>query len=582
MTLTNNVENQFTCVISTLNSKFIHSSLAPWYLLAGVREFCGDDISATVIEGTINDDIAAVCARIVAAKPNAVGFGCYIWNIAQTKALAAMIKSALPEAAVIFGGPEVSYNQAEVLRDNPAVDFVLSGEGEEVLPRLLRAISSGSAVGDTLRRIGGVSFRGADGEIVAAEPYISCNPPPNPYSDEYFAALNGRIAYIETSRGCPYSCAFCLSGRCGGVRFFDIERSKSDIVKLANSGTKTVKFVDRTFNANRKRAHEILAFIIESYKKSIPDHVCFHFEIAGDILDDATIALLQTAPRGLMQMEIGLQSFNEKTLESVNRKTDTQKLSRNIRRLTEAGNIHIHIDLIAGLPFEDYASFERSFNTAYALRPHMLQLGFLKLIHGSDMREDGEKYTCEYAQTPPYEVISTPWISHGELDKIRAAEDALERMYNSGRFANTLAYIEECAGADGMFGIFEKFGAYVSETTSPKKTLDEYSLLIFDYFSSMTSKIDRGVLRDMMAVDRLSTNSTGKLPQFLKTDGKDIKKVLHALNQNPETASRNGVKRAVTPLLSHRMGAGYAYVDYDKKDAVTGKYNIRFTNGEKN
>jgi len=593
--VTNAEKKTFKCVISTLNSKFIHSSLAPWYLLAGLRTFGDARISAKVIEGTINEDITAVCARIVAENPDAVGFGCYIWNITQIRTLASMIKRANPKVVIIFGGPEVSYNQADVLRENADVDFVLSGEGEEVLPRLLNSISRRGCGEDLesadLREIGGVSLRNACGEIVVTEPYLSCAEPPNPYSDEYFAALNGRITYLETSRGCPYSCAFCLSGgtrrlaagvlsTTSGVRFFDIERSKNDILKLANCGTKTVKFVDRTFNANRIRAYEIFEFIIENYKKSIPDSVCFHFEIAGDILDDATIDLLRTAPSGLFQMEIGLQSFNETTLESVNRRTDTQKLARNISRLTKKNNIHIHIDLIAGLPHEGISSFSRSFNMAYSLKPHMLQLGFLKLIHGSDMREDGEKYTCEYAKTPPYEVIETPWISRAELDEIRSAEDTLERMYNSGRFENTLNYIAECdVNSAGMFDIFVEFGTFVTESKSPKKTLDEYAKHIFDYFSSASYAIDKDILRDMMAIDRLSTNSTGKLPLFLKAEGKCLKKVLNALNQNPDTARKNGTKRAVSVLLSDRFGAGYVYVDYDEKDPVTGKYAVRFTHG---
>ncbi|MEG1886934.1 MAG: radical SAM protein, partial [Oscillospiraceae bacterium] len=371
----------FNIAIAVLNSKFIHSSLSVWCLLSGIKAYGNPEISPTVIEGTINQNVNDVATRILNCSPNLVGLSCYIWNIKQTNELISIIKKQSPGTIIVMGGPEVSYNAEAVLMRQSSVDYIISGEGELPFALLVNSIIEHAPVDN----LPGICYRD-NGKIVLSEPYISNKTPPSPYTSEYFEALNNRISYLESSRGCPYNCAFCLSGRCGSVRFFDIKDTKDNILKLANSGSKTIKFVDRTFNANRKRAEEIFSFIIENYGVVIPENVCFHFEIAGDILNESTINILSTAPPGSIQLEIGLQSFNEKTLQSISRRTDTIKLRENIKQILLSGNIHTHIDLIAGLPFEDMNSLKNSFNIAYDLHPHMLQFGFLKLLHGANMR----------------------------------------------------------------------------------------------------------------------------------------------------------------------------------------------------
>ena len=367
-------------VIACLNSKYIHASLAPWCLAAGVEAFSENSFEVCVLESTINKDVGCFADQIIKQRPFAVALSCYIWNITKTLELCEIIKSEI-NVPIILGGPEVSYRAKNVLESYPFVDYILSGEGEESFPLLIDTIVNN---GD-LSRVDGLSYRSCNG--VASVPEKVCvGTPPSPYSDRYFENLKGRITYFETSRGCPYRCAFCLSGRCSPLRFFDMGYVKESIIKLANSGTKTVKFVDRTFNANAARANEIISFIVENYKNDIPEGVCFHFEIAGDIITEDTFSLLEKAPKGLFQLEIGMQTFNEETLKTINRKTNTDKLIKNIQRLISFNNMHIHIDLIAGLTGEDIKSFERSFNIGYSFRAHMLQMGLLKLLYGADMR----------------------------------------------------------------------------------------------------------------------------------------------------------------------------------------------------
>lgn len=557
------MEKLLSAVICVLNSQYIHSSLAPWCLLAGADSYCKSGINVKVTEGTINEKIENVASRIIKQNPKVIGFSCYIWNITETIELLTLIKSKLPNAVIILGGPEVSYNAEEILKKHELVDYVISGEGEKPFALLLNAIYKNTDI----KNIPGICYRNKE-KIIVSPPNTPTEEPPSPYTQKYFDSLKGRIAYLETSRGCPYSCAFCLSGRCGSVRFFDLERAKKELLLLANSGTKTVKLVDRTFNANKKRANELYKFIIENYGKNIPDGACFHFEIAGDILDDEMLDILSKAPVGAMQLEIGLQSFNPVTLQAINRKTNVERLKKNIRGLVKNANMHIHIDLIAGLPYEDLQSFKKSFNIAYSLKPNMLQLGFLKLLYGAPMREEHEKYPCTYSNTPPYEVIETPWITNEELSALHYAEDALERLYNSGRFLNTLQYIfkqTECS----PFELFDKFGRFSAENGTAKISLDDYTALIFGYFKNIKG-IDKVRLRDIMVCDRLTTNASGKLPPVLKVKDPELKNQIRKFELENSKPSK-GLKRGYAILYSENT---LVYVDYKNRNPITGKYTL--------
>ena len=497
-------------IIGCLNSKYIHASLAPWCLLAGVRKFCKSDIDAVVVESTINANLDDFVAGIPTADIYA--FSCYIWNIEQTLYACKKLKEKF-ECKIVLGGPEVAYRAKDVLERYRFVDFVLSGEGEYNFPKLIDALNFKLS----LEVVDGLTFR-ENGSILSIPEAAHTDTPPSPYLQEFFDNLSGRICYIETSRGCPYRCAFCLSGRCSSLRFFDIETVKENIILLANSGTKTVKFVDRTFNANYKRANEILLFIKDNYGTKIPDGVCFHFEIAGDILHEDTLAILSQMPPRAVQLEIGMQSFNEETLKLINRKTNTQKLIKNIKTLLSFNNMHIHIDLIAGLTGEGLLSFKNSFNIGYNLHAHMLQMGFLKLLYGSDMREQSDKYPCEYSDKPPYEVISTPWLTASEILKLKSCEDALERLYNSGRFLLTLDYLINEIKIE-PFDLFFEFG---NEVCGNKLSLSLYAEKFYKFYKD---KCDAQILREKIVCDMLCSGCEKHIPDRLKINDPLYKKI---------------------------------------------------------
>ncbi len=546
------MDKKLNAVICVLNSQYIHSSLAPWCLLAGVEKYCEEGVCAEVVEGTINENPSAVLKRILELRPQVVGFSCYIWNIDAVRNLVKLLISELPDTVIILGGPEVSYNAGDILNSEPLARYVISGEGEKPFALLLNAILRG----DNVDGIPGLSFRSVDG-VVEAEPFVSEIDPPSPYSDKYFDALKGRIAYLETSRGCPFSCTFCLSGY-GKVRYFDIQRAKRELLMLGRSGAQTIKLVDRTFNANRLRAAELFRFIIDNYDSSIPKGVCFHFEIAGDLLDEDTLSLLESAPPGLMQFEIGIQSFNEETLAAINRRTDIERLKSNIRRLVEMRNFHVHIDLIAGLPYEGLDSFMDGFNMAYSLGADMLQLGFLKLLNGSPMQKERSENSASFSENAPYEVRETPWISSEELALLHQTEDALERLYNSGRFRRTLSYLLGSTGCT-PFELLSGFGEHLNKSTVGM-SLDEYISEVFGYFSTMHG-VDRIELRDAMVCDYLATNSSGKLPRALRVEDPELGRIKRILGP--------GGRRGIAVLYSEPCAV---YADYGEKDPVTGEF----------
>ncbi len=544
-----------TATIVAINSKFVHSTLAPWCLLAAVTP----PATATVVEGTINEPQDRILHRILATNPDLVAFSCYIWNIKTVAMLIPMLRQALPQVRILLGGPEVSYRAEDALLTLDA-DFVLAGEGEEPFARFLNQFPEPKGVD-------GLSYH-TDSGLVIAEPYLTDAIPQSPYTPEYFAALKGRIAYLETSRGCPFSCAFCLSGRCGAPRFYPMERAKEELLLLANSGSKTVKLVDRTFNANPQRAFELWSFLLEQLP-NIPQDVCFHFEIGGDLLDEASLNLLSRFPAGRIQLEIGLQSFSERTLKAVCRKTNNTRLKENIRRLVAMGNMHIHIDLIAGLPYEDYATFGESFDTAFSLRPQMLQLGFLKLIYGSKMREEQEQYPCTYSKEAPYEVESTPWLSAAELQRLHTIEDLLERMYNSGRFIETIEYLLKVTGFT-PFRLFETISDQLGKLPVGM-TLDQFTEALLPLINALP-QVDSLVLRDALATDRLSTDASGRIPLCLDPKDERIGTLRHQLDQEPQTRRPEGVRRGMVCLKSKPYAI---YADYITSHPVTGRYPIK-------
>ncbi len=540
-------------IILALNSKYIHSSLAPWYLKSAISEF---DISCKVLEHTVNESLDNVFDDILSYKPEVLAISVYIWNICYTYFLINKIKSTIPNIKIILGGPEVSYNPSKVL-ENKDVDYVLCGEGEVPFENLCHYLFFGE----------NIDFAGISSREKHSMPFIGSGTPKSPYTNEYFATLNNRIAYFESSRGCPYFCAYCLSGRCEGMRFFDIEYIRENLIKLANSGTKTIKFVDRTFNADRHRAFELFSFLIKNYGVLFPPDVCFHFELSGDLLDDETIELLSSAPNGLFQFEIGIQSFYPRTISAIHRKTDSEILKNRIRRLVNNGNAHIHTDLIAGLPFEDYDSFVESFNQAYELGANMLQLGFLKILHGTELEERANEYGFKYSNEPPYEVYETSWLAKADFKKLKIAEKAVDRIHNSGRFKRT---IELCLPMfDSAYEFFYECGC----ATYNARNLDYLTNAVYSFLRTRFADFSEEI-RDALVCDRLATNSSRGLPMALYRNDERIKEIKKRLNETSQTSVKSQVRRNIA-ILYHAEKAVYA--DYDKKN-FNGEYSLNFVN----
>lgn len=414
-------------ILVGLNAKYVHTNLAIRLLQNNVGQ--GE---VSLYEGTINDRAAKVAGDLIRLEADAYGFSCYIWNIEMILKVGEMVKKARPEAVIFLGGPEVSDEPWDYFMRSPFIDYIFSGEAEDTLPRFLERLGY---FGDLSRGLTGVVGRGSGGYVTprVIENLDELCPA---YRREALDELSGRILYYESMRGCPLNCSYCLSSAQQGVRMLSLERVLADIDDFIDAGVRQVKFVDRTFNLDHRRTYQIIEYIIKRGGATN-----FHFEIAADLLAEELIALIETAPQGLLQFEAGLQSTSDKTLAAIDRKTDVSLIEKNIKRLVAAGNCHIHLDLIAGLPYEDLGTFKDSFDEALAMGPHMLQLGFLKLLRGTKIRAEAGEHHYHYTSFPPYEVIANAFISAEELLLLKDVEDLVDRYYNSGSFAYSLKFL---------------------------------------------------------------------------------------------------------------------------------------------
>ena len=513
--------------LTGLASQYIHMPLAPFCLKKAVDETC-PDVTTTICDLNINDTQEDLLARIMATEPDVLGISLYIWNRECAARLIRRVKALRPEVVVIVGGPEATFSVEETFREMP-IDYLLRGAGEESLPALLRVIMNG---GDA-RAVPGCCFNLAEG-LHASLPAPAPAPRSDLYGEAWHAALNGRMAYVETSRGCPFQCAFCLSGNkeapdARQVAFMPVDEALMMLIRIGNSGCDTVKLIDRTFNCHKARTMALLRGLIDAKAEGRIGEVCYHFEVAADLFDDEALALLATAPAGLFQMEAGLQSFHAATLDACDRHTDMGKLADRIQRILRPNNVHLHIDLIAGLPEEDFATFGQSFDNAFELRPHQLQLGFLKFIHGSKLRM--QDWGARFAPDPPYEVLSTPWITYTELRRLHAAAEAVERIHNSGRFALAEKLVLEHIGLR-PFDLYLLLGEKMAARQG-RWSLDNLTRLVYDVFLSLGVK--ETTLRDAMILDRLATDNTGYLPPFLQSDASAVKAAARAYREaHPE------------------------------------------------
>ena len=438
-------------VLTTLNAKFIHSSMALKYLKVACQSLHSEIVCK---EYTINNELLVILSDIYKEQPAVVGLACYIWNVDMTLKLAGLLKKVLPQVVIVLGGPEVTYDPAEIMQQHGCVDYIVQGEGEETLRELLIALQSNlpahGIAGLTLRR---------NEEIVVGIPQIvaDVNTIPFPYCDEDIDKLKDKIIYYESARGCPFSCSYCLSSATCGVRFFSLNRVYQDLQFFITHNVRQVKFVDRTFNARKEHYLPILKFLASSDCRTN-----FHFEIAADILDDEVLEFLKEVPVGRFQFEIGIQSTYEETLDKICRHNNWSKIMDYVTKIISYKNIHVHLDLIVGLPQESYERFGQSFNDVYQLQPHMLQIGFLKMLKGAGIRTSADRYNYIYLDFAPYEILANDCLSYSDIRKLKILEEIFNQVYNTGRFQCTLQYLISIHGGNA-FNFYDDLATYWEE-----------------------------------------------------------------------------------------------------------------------
>ncbi|KGA96226.1 Fe-S oxidoreductase [Alkalihalobacillus alcalophilus ATCC 27647 = CGMCC 1.3604] len=438
-------------ILSTLNAKYIHTSLSIRYLKA----YAEPDYDVQLAEYTINDPVINIASDLIQKKPKIIGFSCYIWNIEETIKVVEILKKVDPSIVIVLGGPEVTYDTKYWMERLHNVDIIIIGEGEQTFKQLLDELHHDRQ----FNRIGGIAYRTTDNEIKInpQSNKVNLKDLPSPFRfEEDKESLSKRVVYIETSRGCPFSCQFCLSSIEVGVRYFDREKIKDDIRYLMQNGAKTIKFVDRTFNISRSYAMEMFQFLIDEH---LPGTV-FQFEITADIMRPEVIQFLNdNAPKGLFRFEIGVQSTNDHTNELVKRKQNFDKLTRTVTMVRDGGKIDQHLDLIAGLPDEDYDSFKKTFNDVFALRPEELQLGFLKMLRGTGLRINAKQYGYVYMDHSPYEIVKNNVLSFDDMIRIKQVEDVLEKYWNNHRMDETIHFLVKNT-FNTPFDFFQEFGSF--------------------------------------------------------------------------------------------------------------------------
>lgn len=551
-------------LLTAINAKFIHSNPAIYSL----RACAGEELQPYVelAEFTINESLETILEGIWKRQPDVIGFSCYIWNWKMVQEILAELPKILPQTEIWLGGPEVTYDGPGLLKKFPQVTGIMVGEGEatfrELLERYLREAEdevnpdslqkrrksteqadqeddqeSGLQMQRQMQQQKGNRITERFGQIPGlclasgyTQPRELTDLTTLPFLYEDMEPFTNRIIYYETSRGCPYRCSYCLSSIDKKVRLRDISVVKKELQFFLDQKVKQVKFIDRTFNCDHKHAMEIWQYIYE-HDNGVTN---FHFEISADILREEEIALLNRFRPGLAQLEIGVQSTNPETIHAIHRVMDVDKLERIVAAVHRGHNIHQHLDLIAGLPYEDYESFSRSFDRVYAMQPEQLQLGFLKVLKGSDMQEHAQEYGIRYLEQPPYEVLYTNWVSYGEIRRLKRIEEMVELYYNSGQFTNTLPYLEKAF--PGAFAMYEALADYYQEkgyfTNSPARAY-RYQILL--EFATQRDPENSERYRELLTYDMYLRENLKSRPGFAaeisEEEKQDIRKFYQAEEQ---------------------------------------------------
>jgi len=518
-------------ILTTLNAKYIHTSLALRLLYVANK----DKFDISFREYIIKEDLNKIASDLLAQNPDILGISVYIWNVEQVRKLILKLKEIKPGLVIILGGPEVTY-EPEYFRNNWDIDYIISGEGEFVLGELLALIESGKTVD-----IKGVSYKGRISKEIIRTDLKQLEALPAPYILEADKeAMKNRLVYFESSRGCPYQCQYCLSSLEKGVRYYSQEYIFENLKYLIDNGAKQIKFLDRTFNLNKEHTLAIFDFLIRNYRPGLS----IQFEIYADLLTDDIINYLNThLPTGYFRFEIGIQSTYEPTNIEVKRSQNFSLLASNVRKIMDGGKIDLHLDLIAGLPYETLDRFIKSFNDVFALNVKEVQLGFLKMLRGTNLRKNSEKYGYKYREHAPYEIEYNDSISSVELERIHDAEYALEKYWNSGKFtrAMNILFIDYYKGR--FFELFDEIGHYYKEKDYPhhgyqledifrnlhtfllSKRIDIYDSLRVDYYHNFKIR-PRGFLSGRM-------------------DKQEMKRIRYAIGQDKSFLSEYGLSRKI-------------------------------------
>lgn len=565
-------------LLIAINAKFIHSNLAVYSLRAYAQSFldagkaagsCGNagpEVHISLAEYTINQRTDEVLMDIYTRKPDVLCFSCYIWNISYVEEIVRECRKLLPDTKIWLGGPEVSYDSEEALHRLPEADGVMKGEGEETFAELV--------LGKRPEEIAGITYRSEGGKILS-NPWretMDLNKVPFVYQD--MTDFEHRIIYYESSRGCPFQCSYCLSSVDKRLRFRDISRVKEELQFFIDHEVPQVKFVDRTFNCDHEHAGEVWEYL----ERHDNGKTNFHFEIAADLLTEEEIQTISRMRPGLIQLEIGVQSTNPDTIREIHRSMRFEKVAENVRLIKAAGNVHQHLDLIAGLPYEDFESFHKSFQDVYLLRPQQLQLGFLKVLKGSFMSENKEKYGLAYKSTPPYEVLYTKWLSYEDVVRLKGIEEMLEVYYNSMQFTETLPVLE--AGFEDAFTMYGQLAEYYSRrglSGIHHSRAARYEILLA--FASEKTPQNLRQIQELLTVDYYLRENAKNRPSFAgeyRMEKEELRRFYeqesrdHRYLPEYEKYDKNQLRRMTHLERFEKLGRMILF-DYSKKCPMTGR-----------
>ena len=590
----NGGRKQMKILLTAINAKYIHSNLAVYNLRAYAAHYAkgmADSDTVEIGEYTINNQMEDILEGIYKAKPDVLMFSCYIWNIAFVEELAEEFHKLRPEVPVWVGGPEVSYETESFLREHPQITGVMIGEGEKTFCELAEYYAGKSRrdkekqkIQETQRtgegksteerskpgEIPGIAYRNGD-EIIFTAPREMLDLSDIPFCYDKAGDFKNRIIYYESSRGCPFSCSYCLSSVDKRLRFRDIELVKKELQFFLDHKVPQVKFVDRTFNCKHDHSIAIWKYIME-HDNGITN---FHFEIAADILNEEEMELLEQMRPGLVQLEIGVQSTNPKTIKEIHRVMDFEKVSKIVRRIQDKGNVHEHLDLIAGLPYEDVESFAHSFDDVYALKPEQLQLGFLKVLKGSFMQEHQEEYGIVHKAHPPYEVLYTKWISYEDVLRLKGIEEMVEVYYNSRQFTNTMEELEK--EYDSAFTMYDRLASYYEDNgynAVQHKRSARYEILL--NYIRLHHKEKEDLFREVLTYDYYLRENAKSRPEFAGEYlvEKDVARTFYEKEEETHTYlpdygkyDRNQMRK-MTHLEYFKLADTYILFDYQNRNPL--------------